>query len=243
MNDVLHVANAVRKYSVMTLSLGAGKSALESNDESMMRATRRHVVHVPLRVLLTADGHGFERESILRQCARLVRKDVSDLAEVLVDGERSTTDRPIVLELSVAPDRVHLQDANNVQRDIQGDGHHHLKQNDEAQGRCEKVASQILKRIVENERHEAPLLAERLLPSSRESGTDQTDHHENQAREEHVPIDVPLDRRVLTRRALRRFDDFRLVACNHRARSSTKIDRRHKRSAYPRTRSDRRRTR
>ena len=89
-------------------------------------------INVPCSVLHTTDRHLLELEPVLRQCARLVREHVPDLAEIFVDRERPTADRVFVSHLSVASDSVHLQHTHQIQRHVQRDRHHHLEQNHES---------------------------------------------------------------------------------------------------------------
>jgi len=86
-----------------------------------------------MRVVLSADGARFELHLVLGERAGLVGEDVLHLPEVLGNVEGAALDpfvRGLVVERQVLVDEVHLQQLDDLQRHIQRQRDHRLKQHE-----------------------------------------------------------------------------------------------------------------
>lgn len=83
-----------------------------------------------MRVLHPRHGAATEHHLVVRQRARLVRKDVLHLAQILSDIQSPALQvrvRLLVIQIHVLMDEVDLADLHDLNRHEEGDGYQHLE--------------------------------------------------------------------------------------------------------------------
>ncbi|KAH9402640.1 hypothetical protein TYRP_016173 [Tyrophagus putrescentiae] len=158
-----------------------------------------------------ADGALLKVHDVPCQRPGLVREDVPHLAELLIQvaGPRlSRRVRLLVVQLQVAVDKVCLNDADHLQRDLQRDGYQVVVEDDEG--------AEVEEEAFLPQAHKVPVTGGvGRSPADGEDRRDDADQEEDGQQGEDVPVGLLLDGRTLQRSGFGAVvhHQLRLVAC------------------------------